>query len=313
MFSTRNIISSLVFLAALSSVSCLPLVDLTDANQAILNLELSKDLKSVQDAYENDFKFSHVFEVDEFLLHCQHLQEAMRDAKDSDYQGLAATIKALLAEKSIVEACKVDRGMLLREYGSMDENYSVRNLDYLSEKRFMDLVKYHKKSDEGLVILLGHLISRRIQEFSDALLEQGAKDTAILFGEQQPNGFLDLETRYKSGCEISSLKPICKFARGTHFDTDATGSELMQIASGITGGDRQAIIEGRSKSSEVSFEEVVETCGRVLESQYLKVPHLLKAYMEAGLLDETKVEQRFYTDKDLHLYYGIYNFCSQLK
>lgn len=313
-------ISKLVVVFILSACVCSPLVsaaqliELTDANQAILKLELSKNVKWVQEAYNNGFEFKSIPEASRFLLHCHDLKDKMSTAKDSDYEGMAAKIKVLLAEHPLVDACNVDYENFEAQYGAIDE-LSAAALDYLSESKINRLVEIKRdiESNVGLEVLLGYLVDEKIGELSKGLLANGVTDINYLFDEQYPqNGFFSFDHVHKSGCTISHLRPICKFVRRSHFDdVSAIGEDFVDFVKIFVANDQEKINYHQEKS-EVDFETVKEECHHVIGKDLLRPIKQIKKFETTGFLSDATIRGRFYLDKDLHLYYEIYNMCLEV-
>lgn len=290
------------------------LIELNDKNQAILNLELSKALKGVQDAVESDFEFTSVSGALKFLDQCRFVQKAMSKADDADYEGLAGQIKAILAEPKIVGVCSISRSALREFFTVLDTGMTVDDLSHLFSSKMSQLEELSRavKANEHLNTLLGHLVKNKIQQFGEELLNDGARDVTVSCQEKLPQqGLFDLDVHYKSGCDIGVFEQICKLVRGSHQpNAKALGHDIKHFMEMMKTNDEK--IKTLEEQSGVSLEQVKADCSLVKDGPKLKAMRQIDNFLKWGFISQEQVDQSFHTNAELYLYYMINQLCLTL-
>lgn len=299
---------SILLLAAVIGSALAAIIELNDHNNNLLPLDTSKALRTVQDALANGFKFESVKGAIKFVDHCKYLQEATKDLADSEYEGLAGKMKALLQDEQLVQVCSIQQSQLADQFGILDnENMGVN----VSKKRMNEILELGKSLDANpnIKVLLDDLYNNIKGSMKESLLMNAAEDTTTYFGERRPQSLFkfDLGDTYKSGCSISALKPVCKLVRQTSSDdVTALGSDVAAFTKALESKE-QSILDKHVQVSGVSLDSLKSACDSINGNWHpLRV---LDAYQAAGLISDAEVDEQSKVDAKFYLYNELYKLC----
>lgn len=287
--------------------------------QAALDLELTKSLRNLQGSLKNGFKFNSIAEAHKFLQQCEYAELILGEALDNNKESLAATIREVLTEPTIAMACGVTLKELERKYAFIDEVFDTQeSYAYLSANRvaeFEDLA-HEIKQNQNLTILLTPFMEERRLEMGRALLRDATRDVAVICQDvQAPKNLFDIETVYKTGCEIKSLKPICKLARGTRNDDEMKNMRACDIEEfiNVVLADEKTKIELNEAKSDVSIGEARSICNGLRYRPNLRAFKQIDNFLSLKYLEQAQVDQALLHDAELNLYYNINKLCNILK
>lgn len=304
-------IKSIFLVAALvgSVLASVDYIELNDHNNNLLPLDVSKALKTVQDALKNEFRFRSVKDTIKFVDRCKFLKKELKDTADDQYEGLAGKIKALLQDEQLKQTCSVHRGQLGREFSALDEEDMGINV---SRKRVERLVEIRDKleANPSIKILLNHLFEKIENSMASSLLSNAAKDTSTFFGESTEKGFFSLPSlgdTYKSGCSISTLKPLCKLVRKSNLaDVTALGSDVADFKQAYEAKD-QATLDKHVQMSGVSLDDLKSSCEETKSNWHAF--KLLDAHKAANFIEDAKIDEQCKVDPDFYFYYEMFRLC----
>lgn len=307
MLSSRgSLIFGLVALALCNFALAVDFVELSDKNQATLGLDLSKALKSVQESLVSEFKFKKVHEALKFVQSCALLKSVVAGADDSDYEGLVGKIKAVLAEPSLDSACKVKSSDLM-PYVKLDDE--LGEFSYLTQKKFVELTGFaHSLSEQPLVrSLLGDLFDKTTALVTKKLLAGASDDVRMLFDETYDRRAFEFKIKYKSGCSISTVHPLCKLVRRTQVDdVTALGVDFAEFAEALKSND-ESKVSAYSKASGVDLDTMKTNCSKALKS--LRAMERINNYKDANMLSQSQIDEQCQADSSFDLFYNLYEMC----
>lgn len=293
----------------ISSTLAVEFIDLNDHNNDLLPLEIGKSLKIVQNAMQNEYKFESFDEVLKFLNRCKYLIESIKTTNDADFEGLSGKIKTIVQEPEFTKLCSVDENELKNKFGllgakDMGIQVTLKRLNDLIKLGDMDLSYDSNK-------LLKHLYEKSKLATSENLLKHAAEDTTVFFGEEKKSGkFLDLKTIYNTGCEISSLKAICKLVRKSNVnDIQAFGSDVADFRAILESKDQPKLDE-HINGSGVGLDELKATCLDVIDNFHAF--RIVDKYVEAGFINTGMIDEQCKSEPNFYLYNEIHKLCKSV-
>lgn len=297
----RIIVLAVVASFLVSATQAAELVELSDKNQAILELDASKALDNVQKALTNEFRFEKVAEVGKFLDNCKYLNSVFASKSDEDYEGLAGKIKAILAQPDLAELCTIKRD-LVEEFSELDKPYIGENLSMGTVQKmveFNDRLEKHPK----LKRVLGYRVESIKRLMGESLLQHAAEDVSLFFGEKNGYG-------YQSGCAIAALKPVCQLARRSNIESvQAIGRDFADFRKIVAEKD-ESKLSHHTESSGVSLDQLRDTCTSI-KRNFLSMS-LVDKYLDAKILDDQQIVEQANIDPDFDFYYQLYKLCSEV-
>lgn len=305
MFGKQLIVLALVAVCMASAASEVEFVELNDVNQGILNMDISQSLKEVQTALQNNFAYGSTKDAQRFVQMCKILTDLIGKASDSDYNGLAAKIKAILAQPDVQKACQVQLSQL-DEFSLLD---SADIKESLGAKRLQSLVALRERlnQSEGAKILLSHLFEHVKSTISALLLATAAQDTDLFFGERKNGGFLSVDVEYKTGCEIGQLNSICKLVRRSQIDNvPAIGADFADFKALLVSGN-EAKLNQHVEASGVSLDQLKAVCKAISGNMF--VIRRVDQFKEAEFLSQSQIDEQARSDKSFDFYYQLEQLC----
>lgn len=311
----KSIIVCAVALAVfyVNHVSALDLIELTDANQAKLKLELSKAVRGIQDAYLKNFEFESVKDVKKFLFYCEYAKIDAAKASESDFGGLAANVKAILADPTIESACSVTtKDIIAGDFEELD-SMSAENFDYLSSKVYKNLIAYRDtlKANQSLWLILSHLVEKKTKSLSEASIRDASKNIEVFFGEQIKPGLFNFDySTYRSTCDIGLVRPICQLALMTNQENAmAEGTDLVALAKLLQ--EAPAKVEELEKESGVTVSQMMTNCASMHDGQgsYFRPIEKIHDFIAAGFLTEEQLATQMRLEKPLGFYNELNKLC----
>lgn len=303
----RISIVSLAFVALSVQVAVgLELIEMSDANKNAMNMDLSKALGGVQEAYKNGFKFESGKDINTFLVQCEHVKLVTSKSDDSDFGGLARQIKAIIADESIARPCSA-KG----DFKDLDEGLDAANFDYLTVKTFNKLVQIQRRmdSDEAFRTVAQHLFQLRVKELSETLMRAASDDVSVYLGEvrEQKDAF-DFDVVSKRLCETSQVEPICKLVRRSSQHVTVVASDFDEFAQLVRAND-VAKLNSYAEASGVPMEQLKKNCQTMLKRRVFKPIEMIRNYVSSGFIGKQQVAEHMKEDTDLASYSSLYELC----
>lgn len=283
------------------------------------DLELSKSLWGIQSAVKNGFKFNKVSDAIKLLQQCEYAEMILGEATDNNKLALAEEIKSVLQNPTVSEVCSLSLKDVEEKYAKLDSIYDVDNMAYLSVGKIAEFeeIAAEIKAARKVSLLLTPYTELKKIELGEALLKDGARDVAVLSQELEPHSdLMNLETNYKTGCQIKNIKKICKLVRGTRDEEEIkkVGPEDIDKFIDLMGEykeNKQKIMLLEAKS-DVSLNDVRTICSEIRATIYLRAVRQIDNFLRLGYVQQDQVNYNLQNDKDLRLYYNVNKFCSTL-
>jgi hypothetical protein len=292
------------------AASALDLIELNDVNtNAIGQVDISKALGGVQDAYKNEFRFESTHDLRKFISQCEQLYASMASAQNTYFGGLASQIKLIIAEPSIKQACSVTNEQITADFDELDD-LSKGDTIYppLSTRVFNLLVSLAGKVDSDPVLgqVAGHLVESKIEEVSAKLMSGAPKDVEMMIGEVAPaKSFFDFETKYRKFCKISLIAPICRLVRNTPLEVSAIAADVKKFTAALKSG--AAKVVEYIESSGVTLDDLKARCNQL--QRHLRPIDQINKYLEAKLINEETIEANREIDPSLDSYVALHDLC----